>query len=314
MSAVLVVDAGCDLPKSYLDENNIEILPITILIDGKEFVDNKDPEVLRDFFSQKLTANDRKGYSVAWESDEMSQFVLETLVPDHDFALIETVAQSRSPLFSNARDASFKVLGEYKKYKANPNTTFGMRVINSGTVFAGQGLLAVKSSQLIKEGVTKSELRKSVEKFKDSVYTYAVPPDVAYLRSRIKQRGDKSISWAAATFGKALEITPILCAKDDDTFPVAKVRGHTKAINLMFSVACKQIEKGLVHNTVVLSIADEVEKLNDFQGFARLQSLCEEKGVELITCMMGLTGAVNLGPGTISIAVACEGAPHEAAY
>ncbi|ROS01207.1 DegV family protein with EDD domain [Sinobacterium caligoides] len=313
MSAVLVVDAGCDLPKSYLDENNIQVLPITVLIDGKEFVDNKDPEVLKNFFSEKLTSRDRKGYSVAWDSDEMSQFVLEKLVPKHDFALVETITKSRSPLFDNAREASFKVLGAYKNHQPDRRIpSFAMRVINTGTLFAGQGLLAVKTNQLIKSGVTKCELRRSVDKFKEQVYSYAVPPDVAYLRSRIKLRGDTSISWAAATIGKALHVTPILCGREDDTFPVAKVRGHAKAINLMFDVACKRIrEDSLTMNTVVLSIADEIEKLEQFEGYARLKSCCEQHDVELITCMMGLTGCVNLGPGTISISVACEKAPHE---
>ena len=38
----IVTDSACDLPQSVADELGIEIVPLTIRIDGNEYVDRRD--------------------------------------------------------------------------------------------------------------------------------------------------------------------------------------------------------------------------------------------------------------------------------
>ncbi|MCG8439849.1 MAG: DegV family protein, partial [Pseudomonadales bacterium] len=44
MKIGLVVDSGCDLPKDYIDANNILVLPVPIRIGKEIYVDDRDPQ------------------------------------------------------------------------------------------------------------------------------------------------------------------------------------------------------------------------------------------------------------------------------
>ena len=52
MKIGLVVDSGCDLPKDYLDANNILVLPVPIRIGKEIYVDDRDPQRARDFYTR----------------------------------------------------------------------------------------------------------------------------------------------------------------------------------------------------------------------------------------------------------------------
>ena len=306
MSAYLMVDASCDLPEGFLEENNIGILPIQINIAGQKLIDNHDPDKLRSFYKDNLLSQDDYASSQAWSSEQISQHILDNVVQDHSSLLIETLIRERSEIFENANAASFTVIRDYKNVKSN-NSHFSMRVIDGGSMFTGMGVLAMQTNQLVAKGHSASELRQELDDFKKKLWVYMAPRDVKYLRSRIKQRGDRSVSWAGAQFGKMLEITPVICAKNNDTFPVGKVRGFNNTIDSLFDQVGAKVREGLAAPYVLVSVAGPISDLENMQGYQRLQQTCADCSVELHACMMSMTGAVNLGKGAISIGFASDG-------
>ena len=52
----IVVDSACDLPQSFIQENNITILPITLHLDGTQMIDQRDPETTLEFYAQHVAA------------------------------------------------------------------------------------------------------------------------------------------------------------------------------------------------------------------------------------------------------------------
>ena len=61
----LVVDSGCDLPKSFIDEHNIMILPISVRVGDDLFVDVRDPERVLEFYQRHAIDKHRQSASHA---------------------------------------------------------------------------------------------------------------------------------------------------------------------------------------------------------------------------------------------------------
>jgi len=309
----LVVDSGCDLPKSFIDEHGILVLPISIRIGDELFVDDRDPQRIKDFYQRHALDKSHDAESVPYSVEQIKNLFLERVVVDFDYALVETVPKSRSPIFSNATEASHAILREYKpiRRQAGVEGPFALRVIDSQTLFAGQGVLAAETIRLIKAGVKVNEIRQRIEGLASKATGYGVVPDIYYLRERARKKGDKSVGWLGAFLGTALDIKPILCARADETFPAAKVRGFEKGVQTMFEHAAKCVERGLLAPVVCVSYAGDAEAAKQLPGYERLARAAEAHDVQLLTASMSLTGGVNIGPGAVSVGFISELVPLE---
>ena len=315
MRVGLAVDSACDLPLAFLEENNIFVLPITVHINGKSYVDTRDPRRTADFYRSGMLTKENAAETKAFSSDEIRNLFLEKVVVDYDFAFIETITQARSQVYSNTIDAMLRISGEYRqrRQQAGVEGPFSMRVVNSRTLFAGQGVLAVETVRMIRQNVPKNELRRRVEEITPKVYTYVVAPDIYYLRERARARGDKSVSWAGAFLGNLLEVTPIICANDDNTWPVAKIRGFDNAVQKLFANAEQQIRGGLLSPYICVSYAGDHGMIGQLPGFDSLQRTADAHDVEVLTTMMGIAGGTWVGPGTVSLGMAAEANLFESA-
>ena len=299
----LVVDSGCDLPKDFIDANNILVMPVPIRIGKEIYVDDRDPQRAREFYSRHEVDKNHDAETAPPSVEQIRTLFLEKAVVAFDFALVQTVPKSRSPIFDNASEAAHTILSDYKKYReaAGLEGPFRIRVSDSQTLFAGQGVLAAETMRLIQSGMKITEIRQSVEVLASKATGYAVVPDIYYLHKRAKKRGDKSVSWAGAILGNALDIKPVLCARQDETFPVAKMRGFDAGVEAMFRHGARCIERGLMAPVVCVSYAGDESRIRQMPGFDRLAEAAKRHKVELLTSSMGLTGAVNIGPGALSI-------------
>ena len=306
MSIVLVVDAACDLPKSFLEERGIELFPISIQVDGNIYIDDKEPQTLQEFYQKDLLTLDHEAESIPFSTEQMTHLMLENIVPNYDFALVQTVSKKRSQIHANCTEAQPLILSAYraKKEKGELNNHFGMRIMNSSTLFTGQAMLAAFTSDLIAAGKSKQEIVRLAEAFRSKIFAYVIPPDVAYIRERARKRGENSLGMLGALVAKSLDIKPIIRAKDDETAPVAKVRGFDNAVDRLFNYGISRIEAGLLSPYVIVSIAGDVAELDKYETFAALKSIAKARKISVIACTMGLTSGLNVGPGAISLGLA----------
>ncbi|MBM7334577.1 MAG: DegV family protein [Alcanivorax sp.] len=299
----LVVDSGCDLPKSFIDEYGLLVLPVSIRLGDQVIVDDRDPQRTRQFYATEVAEKAHDAESVPFTMEQIKALFLERVVLDFDYALVQTVPKSRSPIFANATEASHAILREYKpiRKRAGVEGPFALRVTDSQTLFAGQGALAAETVRLIESGMKITEIRQSVEVLASQATGYAVVPDIYYLHKRAKKRGDKSVSWAGAILGNALDIKPVLCARQDETFPVAKMRGFDAGVEAIFRHAVRCIERGLTAPVICVSYAGDESRIRQMPGFDKLAAAARDHDVALLLSTMGLTGAVNIGPGALSL-------------
>jgi len=308
MSSVVVVDSACDLPASFIERNPVKVLPLNLTLDGVDRVDNLSPGQKIELFQSGALTRGHDAESAPATADQIYQYYLDEVVPNFDFAVGQSVSRTRSPTFDNWLSAQGNIQRDYRaiREKAGVQGHFGMRVINSGTMFAGQGLLAIETVRMFKAKSGKNELRQSAESFKEKILTFAVPKELSYLRERARKKGDKSVSFISAFIGKALDISPILRGSQDVTEPVAKVRGFDNALDKLFSFAIDKIKEGLACPYIVISVADDPGVLLRYESYSDLKDVAKKHGVEVLSAVMSMSGGINLGPGTVSLALATD--------
>ncbi|MTT51236.1 DegV family EDD domain-containing protein [Alcanivorax sp. VBW004] len=308
MQIGLVVDATCDLPKHYIDQHQIQVLPISIRIGDAVFVDSRDPKQRQDFYADNRLDKGQDAESVPLDTDAFRQFFLDRIVSQYDYALVQTLPASRSPMFNNATRASHGILRDYKAVRAEAGVEgpFALRVTDSQTLFCGQAVLAAATINMIGKGMRVSAVRNRVNALIPFTSGYSVVDDLYYVQKRARKKGDKSVSWLSAKLGSTLDIKPILCARAGESFPADKVRGYPAAVEKMFTHACDCIRQGLLEPVVCVSYAGDENRIAELPGFRELKLCAKQHGVELLSTGMSLTGGVNLGPGAVNVGFISE--------
>jgi DegV family protein with EDD domain len=307
----LVVDSACDLPGSYIERNHIEILPITVKIGDAVLADHRNEQATLEFLHSHVADRGAEAETMPFTVNQIRDLFLQKLVIDYDHVFCLTITKTRSPIYDNAMQASFVILNDYRPMRtaAGHTSPFALRVIDTQTLFAAQGVTAVEAIRMINAGEGVAKIRARLENLAINTHAYMVPRDLMYLRSRTKAKGDKSVSFLSATFGSALDIKPMLYCNRGETKPVAKIRGWDAAVRKLFSFGAERVRAGLMTPTMCLSYGGELEEMRQLPGYASLIDVCRAHKVEVFESVMSLTGMVNVGKGSMIIGFAGE--PHE---
>ena len=306
----LVVDSACDLPGDYLRQHNVTLLPVTVHIGEDSLTDMRDEQATLQFLHSHIAERGADAETSPFSVQQIQELFLGRLVIDYDYVFCLTTTKTRSGIFENATQASFAILGEYRPIRAaaGKDTPFALRVIDSQNVFAGQGVTAVEAVRLIEAGEGAAKIRARLEYLALHTHAYMVATDLHYLRARTRKRGDRSVSLLSATLGSALDIKPILHCNRGETGPVGKVKGTEAACQKLFDFAGKRVRAGLMTPTLCLGYGGELEEMRALPGYDALRATCAEYNIEVFESVMGLTGMVNVGKGTLVVGFASE--PH----
>lgn len=306
----IVVDSACDLPKEFLEEHKIVVMPITIHLGNKEFVDRREAEATKLFYAQHMSAMSDAA-TAPFSVEQIRELFLSQLVIDYDFVFCITIASSRSPIFNNATQASLSILNDYKpiRSKAGIAGPFALRVIDSKNLFAGQGVVAAEAARLVKARENPNKIRERLEFISENTFGYMLPKDLYYLRARGQKKGDRSVSWAGAFFGNALDIKPLIRGYRNETGPVAKLRHFDDGAEKLFKYVKSRVQKGLLSKTLTVGYGGDLTVLRALPGYSDLVTYARSQEVEVLESVMSITGAINVGEGCLGIAFADE--PHE---
>ncbi len=307
----LVVDSACDLPGSFIERNRIEILPITVKIGDAVLADHRNEQATLEFLHSHVASRGAEAETMPFSVNQIRDLFLRKLVIDYDYVFCLTITRTRSPIHDNAMQASFVILNDYRPMRsaAGHSSPFALRVVDTQSLFAGQGVTAVEAVRMIQAGEGVAKIRARLDNLAINTHAYMVPRDLMYLRSRTKAKGDKSVSLFSATLGSALDIKPVLYCNRGETKPVAKIRGFDTAVRRLFAFASERVLAGLMTPTLCLSYGGELEEMRLLPGYNALIDVCRTHGVEVFESVMSLTGMVNVGKGSLVIGFAAE--PHE---
>ncbi len=302
----LVVDSACDLPRDFLEREQVEVLPITVRIGDAVQVDHRDEAQTLAFLESHIAERGANAETIPYTPEQIRDLFLERLVVEYDYVFCMTITGSRSPIFANAQKASYMILNDYKQPRAAAgNTTpFALRVIDTQNLFCAQGILPVEAARLRAAGEPALRIRTRLEELANHTYGYLVPRDLYYIRNRARAKGDRSVSLFSAALGTALDIKPVLRGHRGDTGPVAKIKGFEPAVEKMFDFAARRVRAGLLTPTVTLCYGGHLDEMRALPGYTRLLDACTGQNVEVFESVMSTTGMVNVGRGAVVVGFA----------
>lgn len=306
----VLVDSACDLPRSFIDEHGIVLMPITLRIGEQLLEDRRDPAETLSFYETHL---DRKSEdfseSIPYSCEQIERLFLEQLVLDYDYVFCLTITSGRSQIYDNAMKASRGILTKYKQVRRDAGVPerFGLAVVSSRNMFTGQAVQAAEAVRLIRQGGAPSEIGARLRSLVDQTHAYVVPNDLFHIYKRASKRGDKSIGWASYTLGSMLDVKPILYCNQDQTGPVAKVRGFAAGVEKLFAYSAERIREGLGVPFLSISYGGQLENLSSLPGYKALLHAAAEHQIEVLVSPMSTTAAVNIGPGAVSVGFVANG-------
>ncbi|MBB5210837.1 DegV family protein [Microbulbifer hydrolyticus] len=293
----LVVDSGCDLPDEFLRKYQIPVLPHHVSVGKDAFGDQRNPAQMAHFYSLSLVDRSRHVTSGPADEDVIEQVLSKLQAQGHKDIVVQTINSTNSPTFANAQNVAQKLGSEASK----------IHVVDSHALFSGQGLLALYTLSLIQRGLNGAQIKSRAEEFGRKVVGYAAIKDVYYLRERGRQKNEKSVSWLKAFMARSLNLHPIVSMTYQGSAVADTVKTYDGCTQRLFELAAEKIRAGqLLMPAIVVSIAGPLKDLEKVPGFKELEALAAEHKVKIYRSVMSLSGGINLGPGTVALAVATK--------
>ncbi len=301
----IITDSSCSLPSSIIQKYQIKQVPLEIIIDGNTLPDPcNDSKTLAIFQSGRLS----KKHVVATSAPSPEKFekaIFEFVESGSKMIVVQTVNRAQGETYNNANVAASSVR---RKLDAR-HKDVAIRVMDSRTVFAGQGLMISETIRRIVSGQAASEVRRKMDNLSEKIHTFVLPREPLLAQERSQKRNEKAVGRAQVFIANTLGIHPIICIVNDSSYLAAKPFGFEKSAKQLFNHVGKQIEKGLLSPLVTVNYGGQLDALRSLPGFSDLKAIAEKHRVQLISSVMSIAGGIYASVGSISIAFAAE--PHE---
>ena len=275
---VITVNSTVDLPKEWLEERKVPVIPLKYTIDNETYTDMEGLSS-KEFF-EKL--RDGKMATTSQINPEEARAQLEPFLKEGKDVLHLGFSSGLSGTYNSMRIAGEELKEEYPEAK--------IIIIDTLCACLGEGLLLYKALQLKEAGKTIEETAKWVEENKLHICHNVTVDDLFHLH-----RGGR-ISKASAVLGSVVQIKPIIHMDENGKLQViGKERGRKKSLNKIVDMAVEQI-KGWDNDIAMITHGDCQE---DAEYVAKL--VRERLGIEnILINNIGTVIGSHTGPGVVA--------------
>ena len=224
MTFKILTDSTADLPESWALENDVQILGLTIQLDGTTYETVGDKKLTSEQLLSKMEAGSQPTTSQinVGQFEDIFRGYAEIGMP----VLYIAFASVLSGTYQSAVMARDMVLEDF------PEAV--IRIIDTKAASMGEGILVMKAVEAKAAGQSLEQVVALIKSLVPKVKTYFLVDDLNHL-----MRGGR-ISKTAALMGSLVNIKPVIAVKGDGRLDsVAKVRGKKKA---QTEVVCMTLE------------------------------------------------------------------------
>ena len=277
---VIMTDSCCDLTEDLVRELAVEVLPLSIVMDGREYFNYPDGRDIRpEVFYDKLRAG-CLGTTSAVSVGAFREAMAAVAEAGKDVLCI-CFSSALSATYQSACIAAGEVMETF------PGRT--VAVVDSLCASLGQGMLVYLAAKERDRGRTLEQVRAYVEETKGAVAHWFTVNDLHHLK-----RGGR-VSAATALVGTMLQIKPVLHVDDEGRLTsVSKARGRKASIRALL----EQMEETALPDTpVFISHGDCLEEVQELADDIRARF----SGAEPVIRFVGPVIGNHAGPGTVAL-------------
>ncbi len=242
MPVKITTESASDLSREMLSEFGVTVIPMNIIVDGKEY---KDGETLT---SRQMLAMDKTAKTAAVNTEEYKAVFSSLRNQGYDIVHV-ALSSGISSTYNNAVNAAKNFDNVY--------------VVDSLSLSAGAGFLCVIAAQLASSGESAVDIVRVLEKKRDKIRTSFVLEDLEHMK-----RGGRctAIEALGANF---LGIRPSIELTDGKLRAAKKFHGKPPAARLRyidFKITSDDPDRTVCFMNHTLESEEEIEELRDLLG------------------------------------------------
>ena len=217
---VLMTDSCCDLPDQMAKDLQLEVLPLTMHMDGQDYPNTLDGAAIS---NEEFYRRIRAGKMATTSAVNVGQFedAMSAILEQGKDILCISFSSALSTTYQSACIAAESVQAKYPEGR--------IRVIDSLSASLGQGLLMyLTAHKKLEENLTLDQLGDWVEENKLHVCHWFTVDDLNYLK-----KGGR-VSAATALVGTMLSIKPVMHTDNEGRLTlVGKARGRKASLKAL---------------------------------------------------------------------------------
>ncbi|WP_251390217.1 DegV family protein [Mediterraneibacter agrestimuris] len=278
---IITVNSTVDLPKVWLEEREVPVIPLKYTIDGETYTD-MEGLTSKEFFDK---LRDGKMATTSQINPEEAREYFEPFLKEGKDVLHLGFSSGLSGTLNSMRIAAEELKEDYPEAK--------IYIIDTLCACMGEGLLLYYALKQKDAGKNIDEVAKWAEENKLHICHNVTVDDLHHLH-----RGGR-VSKTAAVLGTMVQIKPVIHMDNNGCLQViGKERGRKKALNKIVSMAAEQIQ-GWENDMAMITHGDCIE---DAEYVAK--QVREKLGIqEILINNIGTVIGSHTGPGVVAVFV-----------
>ncbi|MGL5330279.1 MAG: DegV family protein [Peptostreptococcaceae bacterium] len=239
----IICETMNDLPNNVIENYDVEVLPVTIILEGKEYRAGVDIDT-NEFY--KLLRNSESMPSTSQITYITYKEVFEKHLNEGKKVLYMAGSSAASGIYQSAMLAKNDIESE------------DIYVFDTYSLSVGGGMLIYEAIKMVEEGKDIEYIVNKLEELKEKVQVYFSVDSLDYL-----QKGGR-ISGTKAAIGTLLNIKPILKIEDGLVKQQGQVRGSKKIMPKLIEELKSQVGEDFSDKDVYVGYCDDVEARDAF--------------------------------------------------
>ena len=270
----IICDSISDLPIEIIEKYNIDIVPLTVIFDNKEYLAGE-------------TLTTKEFYKILRDTDIMPKTSQATYVQFK--SAFEKYDENTEIIYiAGSSTAS----GTYQSSMLAKNDGHdNVSIFDTQNLSIGSALFVIKACEMVESGCSVEEIILSLEKLKNDVEVVFSVDTLEYLKM-----GGR-ISSTKAALGNLLSIKPILEVKDGLVVQKSQVRGKKQIYSTLAKTIVEKFGKDLKSRTIIIGCGDNIEDLEIMKE--SLEKEAEISNVYFVN--IGCVVCSHSGPGVMGI-------------
>ncbi len=279
---IIITDSSCDLPDNLVKALELEVLPLSFIMDGKTYRNWPDN---REMSPDEFYNKEREGLMATTNAVNVGEAAdaIEAVLKQGKDALVLAFSSGLSTTCNSFQIAAGDLSEQYPDRK--------VYVVDTLCASLGQGMFVYQAAMLRQEGRSIEEVRDWAEENKLRQCHWFTVNDLFFLK-----KGGR-VSAATAVVGTMLQIKPVLHVDDEGhLINVAKARGRKASLTALVDKVGELAEDPAAQ-TMFISNSDCLE---DAQFVA--DEIKKRYGTkEIIINSIGPVIGAHTGPGCVAL-------------
>lgn len=266
----IITDSASDLPKDYIKQHDLHVIPTPVVIDDVDYFDGETIQTEEFYHILDDIKRDVKTYHI---NPAMFTEAFLPYAKAGDSIIYLCFSTGIAGTYNAANIAKNSLLEDYPD--------FDLTIIDSKSASAGFGLVVSKLVTMLEKGASKDEIIEAADYFISHVKHVFTVQTLAYLI-----KGGRLTKFKG-TLAETLDMKPVLIVNDEGALAVIKtVRGRKKSLRYLIDYAKENIYQS-ENQTIALCHGEDTASLAFVNNMVQETFHPKDTIISVVGCAIG---------------------------